>query len=277
MSFSTRILADSVSPADVRLTTFEVTFPRFILAEVNTHRMLSRNSASSRAIPTEQQIERVRKDPFIPITFNQRVKGMGVGDVLEDQERCKKVWLTARDRAVDAAVVLNEIGVDKSRVNRLLEPFLWHTAIISATEWDNFFGLRDHPAAQPEFQLLAGMMRSAMVYSVPSRLNDGEWHLPLVTREEQETWDVITCKKLAASRCARVSFDKHTDSESIESTILRANRLMTSVPAHLSPFEHVALPARSYRHFFGNFRGWVQMRKEIPNESNALAMIEAAT
>lgn len=276
--FSTRILADSVNPDGVRLTTFEATFPRFILAEVNTHRMLSRNSASSRAIPTEKQIERVREHPFVPLTFNERVKGMGVGEVHEDQERCRMIWLSARNRAVEAADGLNQIGVDKSRVNRLLEPFMWHTAIISATEWDNFFGLRDHEAAQPEFRMIAGMMREAMAASEPMQFATIDaWHLPLVTEWEREnilSWEKL--KLMSASRCARVSFDKHTESEEIEATLERARRLMTSVPAHLSPFEHVARPSDASPLFCGNFRGWIQMRKEIANESNALKMIEEA-
>ena len=79
MATSSRILADSIGPHSVRLTTFEVSLPRPFLSEFNTHRMLSRNSASSRAIPTERLIERAVTRPYLP-TFAGRVKGMGVGD-----------------------------------------------------------------------------------------------------------------------------------------------------------------------------------------------------
>ena len=301
MSYSARILADSVSPEGIRLTTFEATFPRFILAEVNTHRMLSRNSASSRAIPPEKLIYRVRENPFIPETFNKRVKGMGVGEAFSEREQdaARAVWENAAEYACRWGEQLAGLGVDKSRVNRVLEPFLWHTAIISATEWDNFWGLRDHPAAQPEFQIIAKMMRELYESSEPQELQYGWWHLPLVSEEElayvckmREHDDPVIVneiiqryKLVSASRCARVSFDKHTDTEDLADTTARAERLMNSVPAHLSPFEHVARPAEQgegslYRRvedqFFGNFRGWVQMRKEIANEGNALRMIEAA-
>jgi hypothetical protein len=313
MSYASKIWADSLSPDGNRLTTFEVTFPRFVLAEFNTHRMLSRNSASSRAIPTEKLIERVKKDPFMPETFNQRVKGMGVGEALDDKDMktAQMIWRFASDDAVAAAERLLRLNVDKSRANRLLEPFLWHTAIVSATEWDNFFALRDHPAAQPEIQIIAHMMREQMESSEPFQVQYGEWHLPLLSSEEYsealcecaqthywEDW-----KNISASRCARVSFDKHLDEEPRENTLARADKLFRSVPAHLSPAEHVARPFTEVEYaimrsrqseeerrarnvgeepvgldemeFVGNFRGWVQYRKEIPNEARADLMIAA--
>lgn len=302
--FGCNVLADSVSPDGVRLTTLEVQFPRFILAEVNTHRALSRNSASSRAIPTEKLMDRVRTKPFVPLTFNKRVKGMGVGEALHatSAERSKKAWLTACNHALFAARQLVDLDVDKSRVNRLLEPFLWHTAIISATEWDNMLALRDHPAAQPEFQVLAALMREAFTESTPCPLGEGAWHLPLVTAEELEQLDyehdgqrrlemLHELKLISASRCARVSYDKHADGELIENTIQRARRLMES--GHLSPFEHVARPMTNddvaegpwvmgvrplwtgdEGFYCGNLRGWVQMRKEIQHEDRFDRLLE---
>ena len=297
MSYDAQVLADSISPDGVRLTTLMVTFPRFILAEVNTHRMLSRNSASSRAIPTEKIIERVQSDPFIPETFNKRVKGMGVGASLaeKDMAEARKAWLFGRDKAVLAARVLVDLDVDKSRANRLLEPFMWHTAIISATEWDNFFALRDHEAAQPEFRITAQAMKEAMAGSLPVELEPGQWHLPMITdgelkqlcdlrqdpykAPEQIAHELDSLKLISAGRLARVSFDTHELMEPHADSIQRAQRLMGN--GHFSPFEHVARPAEyedddmsleigediSYQTFFGNFRGWVQMRKEIPHES----------
>lgn len=277
--FNAEVLADSISPDGIRLITFEVTFPRFILAEFNTHRMLSRNSASSRAIPTEKLIERVRENPFIPLTFNKRVKGMGVGEALDEvkQAQARAWWRGSAMEACERAQGLMEYGIDKSRANRLLEPFMWHTAIVSATEWDNFFALRDNEAAQPEFQITAHKMREAMEASVPEELSYGEWHLPLV-----EPWEVVRLgwersKYISASRCARVSFDRHRDREDLEVTFQRAIRLKDS--GHLSPFEHVARPQEARDlgpmeampeepWFIGNFRGWLQMRKEIPHEEN---------
>ncbi|MEO7398589.1 MAG: FAD-dependent thymidylate synthase, partial [Ilumatobacteraceae bacterium] len=207
-AYQATILADSISPDGVRLTTLWVTFPRFILAEVNTHRMLSRNSNSSRAIPPERQIEKVRTNPFVPETFNKRVTGMGVGDPLERKEAAvaRGVWLDAAEFACDQAEQLLNLDCDKSRINRLLEPFLWHSAVISATEWDNFFALRDHPAAQPEFRILAKMMKTAMTYSSPVKLPYTQWHLPGVAAQEiidypgfinWEMWKLVSVGRLA--------------------------------------------------------------------------------
>jgi hypothetical protein len=277
MPYEARVLADSISPDGVRLTTFEATFPRFILAEVNTHRMLSRNSASSRAIPTEKIIERVITDPFVPLTFNRRVKGMGVGEALAEEAAkvSRDAWLHARDKAVQAAVILVEQDVDKSRVNRLLEPFMWHTAIISSTTWSNLLALRC-PDGEV-VQQVAIAIRAALRESEPVGLEPGYWHLPLVTDEEraalcdargtaQEGGMVDMLKRVSASRCARVSFDKHTDEEPLQATLDRAERLATS--GHWSPFEHQATPAASADVRSGNFIGWLQFRKEFGGEDD---------
>jgi thymidylate synthase ThyX len=300
MQTSVEVLADSISPDNVRLTTLLCIYPRFIHSEMLRHRMFSHSVASSRAIPTEKNIQQVRNDPFVPTTFNKRVKGMGVGDPLEvsDQEEARNVWVDIAAESAFAAERLNEIGIDKSRANRLLEPFLYVTDIITATEWDNFFALRDHPAAQPEFQELAAMMKRQITWHIPEKLNYGQWHLPLVSDVELEHLcearktffareAIENIKMISASRCARVSFDKHTEFETINNTLERAQRLIDS--GHLSPFEHVARPmeredtgkvigecsvAIAHLDFCGNFRGWVQMRKEIANEDNFALLVE---
>jgi len=323
--YQAQIIADSLSPDGVRLTTFTVTFPRFILAELNTHRRFSRNSASSRAIPTEKIIEAVKVQPFVPETFNARVKGMGVGDPLEKRAmwNAKDAWLRARDEAVARAVELMNTGVDKSRVNRLLEPFMWHTAIISSTEWENFFAQRQPMNAEPvpqldfpaqlEMQSAARLMRGLMDKFEPEALDYGQWHLPLVDEDEltqlcaartgtpdlgiseEDKW-----KRVSASRCARVSYDRHHDDEEIGATLKRAGGLAEKF--HMSPFEHVARPwsqheqrvrraamqaaidaagtdaaaADSAIHaleYEGNFKGWHQMRKDFPCEDNMMGLI----
>lgn len=267
-NYNVEVLADSIAPHGIRLTTLEVTFPRFILAEVNTHRMLSRNSASSRAIPVEKQIERVKNNPFVPETFNKRVKGMGVGDALdiEMQGFSRTIWLEARDDAIAAAHSLLKADVDKSRINRLLEPFMWHTAIITATDWDNFFALRDHPEAQPEFQIVARMMRQAMEKNTPKMLQYADWHLPLVVPNDREQYgfDEMSLAAASAGRCAKVSYDKHHITEPTEDAIARWAKLSSS--GHWSPGEH---PARALGTdtYVGNFRGWKQLRKFYANEA----------
>lgn len=267
MSYAAEILADSISPGDVRLTTLSVTFPRFILAEINTHRVLSKNSASSRAIPPETHIQRVIEHPFVP-DFGSRVTGMGEGPLdARSQKEAKRQWLLARDLAVATARALNKLNIDKSRINRLIEPFMWHTAIISGTEWSNFFALRTNEGAQAEFREIAALMRAVMLGSIPVRLDAGEWHTPLVPADECADVGWETAKKLSASRCARVSYDKQHDSEDAAKSLVRHDRLMSS--GHLSPFEHVATPNIKRPHAFTlNFRGWQQYRFFIPYQDD---------
>ena len=138
------IIADSKNEFGNRLTTFVVTFPRFILAELNTHRMFSRNSASSRAIPFEKMVKSVEENPFIPIAWQKDHKGMQGNEYFDNPQSNDHVdkWLIARDKAVEIAKALNDSGVTKQLCNRLLEPFMWHTVIITASEYENFFGLR---------------------------------------------------------------------------------------------------------------------------------------
>lgn len=221
MGFSVRVLADSIAPCGKRLTTLECSYPRFIHSEVLTHRMLSRNSASSRAIPTEKLIQRVVDDPVIPMYIGANQKGMQAGAELTDlaREIAVREWLAARDSAVDKARSLLAIGVHKQVVNRLIEPWMWITVIISATEWENFFGLRLHKDAEPHFQHLARMMKDAMIESYPVELDAGSWHLPLIKsaeitevslrypNDEQAAW--LELIKISVGRCARVSYLTH--------------------------------------------------------------------
>ena len=279
MATSATIICDSVSPDGVRLTTWELTFPRFILAELNTHRALSRNSASSRAIPPEKQIERVELDPFIP-EFGSRVAGMGEGVLGADsQERARRAWERACSDALDGARTLLRIEVDKSRINRLLEPFMWHTAIVSGTEWSNFFALRTDESAQKEFRELATLMKDQYEGCEPWVVNYGEWHLPLVPDFPMDSFDGDwePWIKRSVSRCARVSYDRQHDDEPVEKTLARYDSLVEN--GHLSPLEHAATPLEGgslwcdeYRPadltFVGNFRGWVQDRKRVLNEGD---------
>lgn len=279
--YEAKVLADSISPGGVRLLTVQATFPRFILAEVNTHRVLSRNSASSRAIPPERLIQNIIHHPFVPARFNERVKGMGVGEILAVQkhEKAVKVWLEARDCAIDQANELLKLNVDKSRINRLLEPFMWHTAIITATEWENFFALRDHPAAQPEFQTIALMMLEAMQASQPRVCLEGDWHAPLLDADADGDHvldeDPYYWAKVSAGRCAKVSFDTHENYETPGESYKRTTEKLEAF-GHLSPLEHPAVvpEKKLQRQFIGNFRGWTQLRKLIPGEENLVGLLE---
>lgn len=284
MAYAAKVLRDSVSPDGVRLTTMEVTFPRIVLAEFNTHRVFSRNSASSRAIPVEKMLNKVIDDPFIPIYWGKNQKGMQAEQELteEEQKTAEEAWLIARSHAVADAARLFSLGIHKQITNRLLEPFLWHTVIVTATEWDNFWGLRCSKDAQPEIRKIADMMRELYVASVPQPVNYGDWHLPLV--DPSEEFDLLASGmsiddvcRVSVGRCARVSYLTHDGKRDPKADIELALRLQTS--GHMSPSEHAARPftmtevaaaPRGCKAFCGNFRGWVQKRKELPNESNFL-------
>lgn len=138
------IIADSINNRKERITTFILTYPRFIHSELMTHRMFSRNSASSRAIPFTKMIESVEEDPFIPIAFQKDHKGMQGTEYFEGEElgKVKETWMISARTSALMAKVLNTKGVTKQLCNRVLEPFLWHTTLVTATEWENFFSLR---------------------------------------------------------------------------------------------------------------------------------------
>jgi len=245
MAYACRILADSISPAGHRLTSFEVTFPRIVLAEFNTHCMLSRNSASSRAIPVAKRIDAVETDPFVPESFGRNQKGMQPGEPLDskDAAAAQLDWLDARDECILRASSLASRGVHKQYANRLLEPFSWHTAVITATEWDNFEHLRCNPMAQGEFQKAAQLMMAARTNSEPRALNCNEWHLPYVEPDaEVFTLNSVGLDpwKVSVGRCARVSYLTQNGVRDPAEDVALADRLLEN--AHMSPFEHVARP-----------------------------------
>jgi len=291
MAYAAKILRDSISPDNVRLTTIEATMPRVILAELNTHRMFSRNSASSRAIPIAKMLQKVTEDPFIPVYWGKNQKGMQAQEELtpESQVLALEQWLLARDNAVNVVkrMQLPDIDLHKQIANRLLEPWLWQTIIITATEWDNFWGLRCNPMAQPEIKRAAEMMRVVYNASSPRPVNYGDWHLPLI--DDEELFDLQVAKnmdggtqisdicKISAGRCARVSYLTHDGKRDPKADIELCDRLLSS--GHCSPLEHVARPLTPSEYypacsgalkFCANFRGWHQVRKDMPNENNFL-------
>jgi hypothetical protein len=273
-----RILADSMSPLGYRLTTMEVTIHRFVLAELNTHRMFSRNSASSRAIPLNRMMNRVASDTAMPVAWASEQRGMQGGEPLdaERQQHAETAWHTASGDMIAAATRLADLGVHKSIVNRLLEPFLWHTVIVSATEWDGFWWQRCSSLAQPEIRAAAEAMRAAYDASKPIELSGDLWHLPLIHLED---WPAIeefvnewngehgevtitsVAKDVSAARCARVSYLTHTGVRDIREDIRLAGRLKSASPPHASPFEHVARP--TIKTTRGNFVGWTQYRHQL--------------
>ncbi len=263
MNISAIIVADSIGTNEKRITTMQLKFHRFILPEFNTHRMFSRNASSSRAIPTEKLIEQVRNRPVMPVHWGKNQAGMQAKEELtgNELEAAKMNWLVSAENAATSAQAMLSNGVHKQIVNRVLEPFLPINVIVTATEWDNFFELRDHPDAQPEMQELARCMKVAMQESEPRLRQYREWHLPYITDGENDEWHSKILAKISAARCARVSYLKHDGTPSTPKEDLALfDKLIMSKPSHSSPAEHQAFfdpTIESSRNFKG---GWVQFR-----------------
>lgn len=274
---TSKIIADSITPDAIRITTFELTYPRFIHAEFMTHRAFSRNASSSRAIPIKKQIELIRNSTAIPIHWGKAQAGMqaenecnsmveldifvtddGINYTKEVQSFTREdAWFHARDNAITVAKGYLDAGYHKQVVNRLLEPFSHITVVVTATSYDNFFALRYHHMAQPEINDLAEKMYNDISDSVPTLLSKNEWHLPYVTDADREVVkNKITMNgvlrvvpttqqinsaliKLSVARCARTSYLNHDKSDpDYDKDIALHDQLVVSEPLHASPAEH---------------------------------------
>lgn len=275
---SARIIADSVNPTGKRITTVEATFNRYILAELNTHRMLSRNSASSRAIPVARILREVLRNPAVPVKWGRNQAGMQARTDLVGFRRdlVEALFLLARYPAVIFAWVLSKLGLHKQIVNRIVEPWMWHTAIITSTEWENFFKLRRHKDAQPEFHVLADRIYEVMYWSRPQELKWGDWHLPYTDDQDNVTtpplvpldWNMRYPIRalISAARCARVSYVRQNEKREHAKDIDQAVGLQNN--GHWSPLEHQAEAVEGFDG--GNFHGgWKQFRKFFATESGA--------
>lgn len=285
MNISAKIISDSISNKGHRITTFELEYPRLIHSEFMTHRLFSRNAASSRAIPINKMVEQVLEDPAMPVEWGINKAGMQSNELHPDPELCKKVWKKAADRAVKSAKELQELNLHKQLANRVLEPFQRMKTILTATELDNFFWLRCHPDAQPEIRALADCMYKEYSNSTPMLLGFGEWHLPYINAFNSQYFNVdehgrtkgrLTleqAQKISSSCCAQVSYRKLDDDLDKAERIY--NQLATTIPVHASPFEHIATPIydkspETCTHedmegnlWSGNLKGWTQYRQNI--------------
>lgn len=264
-----KIIEDSVNPSGFRLTTFVLTYPRFIHSEFLTHRMFSRNASSSRAIPVKKSIQMVLENPVIPLAFTRNKAGMQGGDPLDEQasKNATYAWETAMGYAVKYAQMLADLDVHKQYANRILEPFSHITVVCSATDYANFFALRCHEMAQPEIHALADLMYEAYRSNTPKRLNATEMHLPFVSDEERQSFSRDDVLKMSVARCARVSYLNHEGKKpTLEEDIALYNRLVGSAPIHASPAEHQAIAMEDDKGS-GNFKGFLQYRKMLHNEN----------
>ena len=271
----TKVVADSISTNGSRITTFELQFHRFLLPEFNTHRMFSRNAASSRAIPVNTQLDLIRNHPAMPLHWGKNQPGMQAKEecnnlfevdvpVFDDYhvplvdsrgapvlKKVKKtreeMWKNAANAMIEYAHRFSEAKYHKQIVNRLVEPFVHIKVVVTATSYNNFFYLRCHEDAQPEIHLLSRLMYDEMVHSVPRELNKGEWHVPYYEGSFGNGVWKSGCKNtlqealaISASCSAQVSYRKND--ASLEKAQNIYDKLINSKPAHASPTEHQATP-----------------------------------
>lgn len=245
---SAKVIADSTSYLHKRLTTFVLEYPRYIHSELMTHRVFSKNSASSRAIPFEKFVKLVQDRPVRPL-WTQNQAGMQ-GPIITDPGTISgldRIWFDARFDAIKHAEQLHRDGVHKQNINRLLEPWMNIKIVLTGTEFTNWFELRDHKDAHPEIAELARMMRFAMEGSTPTFLQPGEWHIPFsdTTVDDNEDVHVLYGKnwklRCSVARCARVSYNNVDGTNSSpEKDLELFEKLVVSKPLHASPAEHQA-------------------------------------
>lgn len=235
-----------------KIVTFELDYPRFIHSEILTHRQFSRNAQSSRAVPINKTLE--ANASFVkPLVWGKNKAGMSSTEVLQgvELESAKELWDCAARNAFAFSKALGEVNLHKQHVNRITEPFSRIKVILTATEFDNFFWLRqDKDAAQPEIVELANKMKEAYDNTTCTALRNWQWHLPYVTTQTGETsqryfdsnGDELSLKnalKVSASCAAQVSYRKLDDSK--QKALEIYDRLFAGPKPHLSPVEHQAM------------------------------------
>ena len=262
------VLASQHATTGQRLDTLLIRFPRVILPEWNTHRVFSKNTSSGRAIPVSKMIDSVVEDPYIPEVWTKNERGMqgqgghnelvDIGPLLSFKTPFfttrENAYLEGMHKAVALARSYAIAGYHKQIVNRLLEPWMWTLMVVSATEWDNFFELRDHGDAEPHMQILAKAIRKTRDEATVQILHPGAWHTPFITDEERYAagGNIRALKRLSVARCASTSY-KTVDG--FDMTQERADDIYHKLfgpPLHASPFEHVAQADEAHKiHTFG--------------------------
>lgn len=275
MTISAKVVEDSINEHSKRLVTLQLVYPRFVHAEFMTHRVFSRNASSSRAIPVAKMIEQVRTRPAKPIHWGKNQPGMQAREQLSgfDLITANDLWDDAANAAADLAEKMNSLGLHKQVANRILEPFQHMHVVVTATEWANFFELRDHDDAEPNIRQLAVVMKEAMKASRPvfraidsfkKRFEHPAWHLPYVTEQERLKLPLWLLIQLSVARCARVSYLTHDGAEpNIDKDVELYERLVGSRPIHASPTEHQAFPLSEPDQTSKNFVGWRQYREKV--------------
>lgn len=285
-----KIIADSIGQDAPRLVTMELQYPRMIHAELMTHRVFSRNASSSRAIPVSRMLDMVQANPAFPAEWRMNEGGMQGFTVAPDEieKAARQVWIMAMQKAVTFAKQLESMGLHKQHVNRVTEPFQYIKVVVTSSQWKNWFGLRNHPAADPTIQKVARLMQEAIDASTPVALSDLAWHLPYITGDDVDRAQaylvetgsdlerIEVLRRMSAARCARVSYNNFKNEvPKVSSDLALYDKLVVSQPVHASPTEHQACPdiylgkasRWRYPNQHGNLLGWRQFRKFIPNEN----------
>lgn len=292
MTITAQVIADSISESGTRITTFEIEVPRIIWSEFMTHRVFSRNAASSRAIPVETFIKLIDVNPAMPSHWGQNQSGMQAKGEVDDPNLAEALWVNASKDAIKSAQAMHKIGLHKQVANRPLEPYQHMKAVVTSTTYDNWFWLRNHEDADPTIHALANTMLAAYTDSTPRLLLAGEWHMPYYfdgfwsehsNGKDIHGFTLDEALKISSSCTAQVSYRKLDDS--LEKATMVYGRLVDSSPPHFSPTEHQASPMevsnwridegswedgvthmdRTGDLWSGNFKGWIQHRQLIMN------------
>ena len=288
-----KVIADSFGAHSKRLTTLELEYPRFIHAELMTHRVFSRNASSSRAIPTKRMHRNIIENPALPSSFRMNEAGMqGYTEAPDDVvEQALALIEQHRLFSIEIAEKLDALGLHKQNVNRYTEPHQHIKVVLTSNQWDNFDWLRIHHAADPTMCALATAIYEARNDSKPKFLMPGEWHLSYITRDDYarveqmqnkpDLDDLEILRRMSAARCARVSYNNFDGKPTtIEADLALFDKLAQNdvdhiEPIHASPTEHQATPDRYFERVMkwdrpdqhGNFPGWVQYRKLLAGEN----------
>lgn len=267
MDTSVELVAKTKSPycCGTVITTLQVTMPRYLLAELNTHRLLTKSAESSRAIPVKNRIKMVEEAPYVPHRFGKNQPGMvDAGELGADVVgKAVGVWEKAAKAAVECARELDKLGVSKQVANRLLEPFCYVRVAVTATEWANFLNLRCSEEADPEFRRLAKLMGEVIEDAIPV---ESKFHLPYIDDGLMNSgeYDIDKLMRISAARCARISYKPFTETEPNPEKDLELAEKKLIPNMHLSPFDHVAIADEggSNRHT-RQYNGWIPYRVKL--------------
>ena len=283
MTITAKIIDHAITEEGVEIMSVECRYPRFIHSELMTHRTFSRNAASSRAIPIKKMLHSIKHDMAMPIYWGQNKPGMQAKEELTGFKLwlAKNIWILTGRIVCFFVWIFSLLGLHKQIANRMIEPWSHITVLITSTYWENFFALRMHPDAQPEFKELARQIYELKIKSEPKLIHFGEWYLPYVYESDREQIkDIEQLKKISISRCASVSyFTVDGKPMTLEKALALSEKLVGSEPLHASPIEHQATPDRKIQDrkrpkkfdwespsLWGNFYGWKQNRKMYDKE-----------